>query len=714
MAQQTLTQDNQYLRVSTPLGKDKLILQSMVGEERISELYRFHLAMISEDRQIDFAKLVGKTATVTLIHADKGDSFFQGYIARFVQAGSDERYTTYLAELVPWLWMLTLESDCRIYQNQSVPDIIKSVFDDLGFRDYRDSLKKTYTAREYCVQYRETAFDFVSRLMEEEGIFYYFEHTETKHTMILGDDADAHKPCPDVEEISFGAAPGSRQYEDTITGCTIEEQLVTGKYATDDYNFETPTTQLFAKADGNKGKRRVYDYPGRYDKKNRGEDIAKLRLEAFEVPVKLLRGESSCQGFDAGFHFTMADHVRKDANIKWVLWSVQHDAQLEQYLNTFEAFPASAPFRPAMVTPKPVIPGTQTAVVVGKAGEEMWTDKYGRIKVKFHWDQDSEKNEKSSCWIRVAQNWAGKTWGAFFLPRLDQEVVVTFLDGDPDRPLVTGAVYNAQQTVPYALPGNQTRSTVKSNTSKGGGGFNELRFEDKAGSEEVYIHAQKDMNTDVENDQTTTLIEGNRTTTVKKGFDLLKVETGKRTVEVADDESTTVKGKRSVEVTGNETHTDKANFDHKVSGNYTLKVSGNLTIKASGSVTIQSGGAMTVKAGQSMTQKAGMAFTQQSGTAMTVKAGTALTNKSGTSLTNKSGTSLTNQAGMSLTNKASMSLTNKANMSLTNQASMSITNKGNMSATHQGSMTATNKGNLSGSTEGSAMASVKGAITKLG
>jgi type VI secretion system secreted protein VgrG len=333
------------------------------------------------------------------------------------------------------------------------------------------------------------------------------------------------------------------------------------------------------------------------------------------VEGNIIRGAGSCRSFHAGAKFTMSGHYRDDANTSYVIRSLSVHANQEGYRNSFEALPASATYKPASVTPRPVIAGTQTATVVGKSGEEIWTDQYGRVTVQFHWDQLGKNNETSSCWIRVAQGWAGKAWGSIFIPRIGQEVVVSFLEGNPDRPLITGSVYNADLTVPYPLPDSQTKSTIKTNSSKGGSGFNEFRFEDKAGSEEVFVQAQKDMNVNVLNNQTIT-VTNDRTVSVSKG-----------------NETHDVKGTRTLTITGNESHTNKADYTSDVSGNFTLKVTGNLSIEASGSVSIKSG------------------------TSFDNKAGTALTNNAGTELTNKAGTNLTNDAGVSLTNKAAASQT---------------------------------------------------------
>jgi type VI secretion system secreted protein VgrG len=365
-----------------------------------------------------------------------------------------------------------------------------------------------------------------------------------------------------------------------------------------------------------------------------GEKKANLRLAAHELPAKLLKGEGHCRAFCAGYTFTLTEHDRADMNDTYVLQWVSLSATQSHYANAFVAFPATVPFRPPRLTPKPRLTGAQTAVVVGKSGEEIWTDQYGRVKVQFHWDQAGHNDENSSCWVRVAQAWAGQGWGTLFIPRVGQEVVVSFLDGDPDCPLVTGTVYNAQQTVPYTLPDEQTKSTLKTNSSKGGGGFNELRFEDKKDAEEIFVHAQKDFNVTVQHDATTevhndatTTIKQNRTVTIQEANDKLVVAKGDRIVQVnTGNETHEVKGTRSVTVTGDETHTNQANFTQEVTGNCTWKISGNLTLDVQGNVTITSGGS--------------------------------LMNKAGTTLTNDAGATLMNKAGATLENRASGSLIN--------------------------------------------------------
>jgi type VI secretion system secreted protein VgrG len=651
------TQDETYLAITTPAGKDALLVDRIEGEEGLSTPFRFGLELRSENAELDFSQLVGQGATVA-IRATNATRYVHGIVTRFVQAGTGERFTTYFAELRPWFWLLTLSSDNRIFQQKSVVDIVTAVFDGLGFSDYKDATTGTYPAREYTVQYGETAFAFVSRLLEEEGIHYYFDHADGVHTLVLADDAGAHQPCEGPASVYFNTSESARERDDVITGCRLEAQITTNAYTLRDFAFETPSTDLAGTMTGDASTRKRYDYPGGFAANDRGAALARVRLEACEVPARVLQGTSGVRTFTPGHTFTMTDHDRSDLNATYLLRHVVHHATPDHYSNAFEALPSSVPFRPPVVTPRPRMAGVQSATVVGKSGEEIWTDQYGRVKVQFHWDQLGTNDENSSCWLRVAQGWAGTAWGMRFTPRIGHEVLVTFLDGDPDRPLVTGSVYNAQNVTPYALPDTQTQSVIKSNTSPGGGGSNEIRFEDKKDSEEVYVHAQKDMNVLVENDRTTTIThadtltvsKANRTVTVSEGDDSHTVSKGKRMVAVsAGDESHTVGGKRSLDVTGDETHTNAAAFTHEVKGDYVLKVTGNLTIESQGAISIKSG------------------------TSFANEAGTALSNKAGTDLSNEATSALSNK-GLTVSNEASTSLTNKG-ASVTNDASGELNNK---------------------------------------
>ena len=479
---QATTQNAASLAVTTPLGTDVLILEELTGTEYVSELFHFTLVMRSARAafDLDLTKLVDQPMTVTLVGDEGGKRIISGLCTRVVQTA-----TCYVAELRPWLWKLGQAADHRIFQNTSALEIIKTVFSDLGYSDVKDSTTASYAKREYCVQYRETSLNFVLRLMEDEGIFYYFSHAEGKHTLVLADDLSAYQNITTTPTVPYRVlSPGTQWIPGNhIDSCSVERGVASGSYQSDDYNFTTPTTELKASATGTVKGHAIYEYPGNYQAKDQGDARAKLRVAELQAPVSRLLGTGVVRGFTAGYKFTLKEHPRADINTAWILHSVSHRATPREYTNSFVALPASTAFRPPRRTPAPRIAGNQTAAVVGKSGQEIYTDQYGRIKVQFHWDQVGKKDENSSCWVRVAQGWAGKNWGAFFLPRVGMEVLVSFLEGNPDQPIVIGCVYNGANPVPYALDANQTRSTLKSNSSKGGKGYNEIRFEDKADSE---------------------------------------------------------------------------------------------------------------------------------------------------------------------------------------------------------------------------------------
>lgn len=503
------TQERRSIAIQTPLGKDALLLRSLRGEEGVSRLFRFDLELLSQQQSIDFAAVIGKAATIGLRRSDGSDRFFNGVISKLAVVGGEGSFTVYRAEMVPWTWLLTRTTDCRVFQNLPIPAIIEKVFKDLGFTDFKNRLTKPYPPREYCVQYRETDFNFVSRLMEQCGIYYFFEHENGKHTLVMADTSVENAPFPGFEQAKYRPSKGDHYEKEIVTSWAHTMELRPTKYALGAYNFETPNVNLgvnvesmFAPEKG--AKFEVYDFPGGYVKRADGEGLVRLRIEEQEAQMVTIRGTSTCQGLAAGYRVDLTDYPQKELNQPYLITAALHSVsetsytpgakdKVGPYQNTFTAIPLKVPFRPARVTPRPIISGVQTAVVVGKKGEEFWVDKHGRVKVQFFWDREGKRDENSSCWIRVSQNWAGRRWGAMFLPRVGQEVIVEFIEGDPDNPLVTGRVYNGDQAPPYALPGEQTKTTLKSNSSKGGGGFNELRFDDKKGAEQIFVHGQRDL-----------------------------------------------------------------------------------------------------------------------------------------------------------------------------------------------------------------------------
>jgi len=538
----SITQANRTISIDTPLGQDVLILRAFTGTEAVSQLFHFQMDLVSDDAEIDYNAIIGRNVTIAVRLEDESTRrYFNGHVSRFTQLPSEGRLARYQAAVEPWLWFLTRTSDCKIFQKKSVPDIVQEIFRTFGFQNFELQLNRSYTPWEYCVQYRETAFNFLSRLLEQEGIFFFFRHEQGRHTLILADSSSAHKPCPDQPEARYHLVVGGgyTPEDDTVSSWRMEQEMRPGKYALSDFNFETPRDSLLStlasKIDqGGNSRFEIYDYPGEFANRREGDDTVKLRMEEEEACHTTITGESSCRGFCSGFRFNLTGHPRSDQNGSYVLTSVTHsantgsllsesDGEGARYSNNFTAMPASSPLRPARVTPKPMVQGPQTAIVVGPAGEEIFTDKYGRVKVQFHWDRYGKRDENSSCWVRVSHPWAGKGWGAVSIPRIGQEVVVDFLEGDPDQPLITGRVYNAEQMPPYGLPSGAVVSGIKTNSTKGGGGYNEMSMDDTKGKEKITIHAQYDMGTTVEHDDTQTVhnnrtigVDGTHTETIKK------------------------------------------------------------------------------------------------------------------------------------------------------------------------------------------------------
>ena len=623
------SQSGRPIRVDTVLGPDVLLLAGFTGTEAVSRPFAFQLDLLSENASIDPASVLRTHATIT-VELRSGDArSIDGIVNRFIQLGAHGDLTHYRAEVVPWLWFLSLSRDCKIFQDKTVLEIIEAVFKTVPGSAFDLRCTRSYPKREYCVQYRETHLDFVSRLMEEEGIFYFFEHEDGKHTLVVVDANTGMKPCPGTSTARITPQPYIS--EDVITRLESVHSVHSGVVTLRDYDYLQPSLTLNSTISGQPPEE-IYDYqPVVFTKLEEGERYARIQLEAEEARQQVIRGEGTCRFLQSGYTFDLEEHYRGDLNQTYALLEIEHTAvagdyrtgQMDEfdYGNKFAAIPKKVPFRPAMATPRPAVRGAQTAVVVGKSGEEIWVDKHGRVKVQFHWDRDGKKDEKSSCWVRVSSAWAGKAWGAISIPRIGQEVLVDFIEGDPDRPIITGRVYNAEQTPPYTLPTNQTQSGVKSRSSKSGGteNFNELRFEDKKGEELIYFHAEKNKEVMVENDRKEevkhdeTITIGNDRTELVKNDEKITIE-GNRTEEVKKDETITVKGKRTETVEGDETIQVKGDRAHtvdkgeklkvgakqdvsigsdrsvKVSANDTLEVSSNLDVKANQNITIKAAG----------------------------------------------------------------------------------------------------------------------------
>jgi type VI secretion system secreted protein VgrG len=598
------TQQNRNIKIQTPLGPDKLLLSSMNGSEGLSRLFSFELSLLSEDSKIVFKDIIGKSVTVS-VEPESGETrYFNGIISRFSQisglsSSTDDstRVSQYSATLVPKLWLLTQSAECKIFQNKSVPEIVEAVLTGNGITDFTSKIQGSYENRDYCVQYRESHFTFISRLLENEGIHYYFEHKDQNHRLVLSDAPRANDPTPLLASYQV---EGSNPDDAVIHSIDWSQEIRPNKYGLSDFNFETPNNSLKADIPGkyrlSSADLEIYDYPGIYSTKAAGDKMVRVRIEEEEAQVTSISGSGNCVLFIPGYRFTLLNSYRSDMNNKeFLLTSVTHamNQSYEQgggfdYENTFTCIPADVPFRPPRSTPKPVVRGAQTAIVAGPPGEEIHTDKYGRVKVQFHWDRVGQRNDTSSCWIRVAQSSAGTGWGTIYIPRIGQEVIVDFIEGDPDRPLITGSVYHTINMPPYRLPAEKTKSSIKSNSSPGGGGCNEIRFEDKKGEEQLFIQAEKQQDHRVKKDSLEWV-----------GNERHLIVTKDQLEKVGGDQHLTVLGDRNEKVDGTVSLKIGRDLQQKVGVMHALDAGQDIHLKAGMQVVIEAGAQLTLKVGGS-------------------------------------------------------------------------------------------------------------------
>ncbi|MDZ7591855.1 MAG: type VI secretion system tip protein TssI/VgrG [Rubrivivax sp.] len=553
--------------LTTPLPDGALRFHELSHSAGLSQLEQTRLSLLSDKPDLAPDELLGKPMGLAVEMREGVQRHICGYVTRFGLGRHQGRYFGYEAVVRPWLWFLTRTSDCRIFQNQTVPEIVEAVFKDhAAIANYEFKLVRSYRQRVYCVQYRETDFNFVARLLEDSGIYWYFEHADGSHKLVLVDAATSHAPMPGETRLPYyenaGQVPPDTEY---VTRWHYSHAVKPGKTALTSYDFERPSTQLDVQQTLQReytySDQELFDFQGDYTQKDDGQMLADDRLEEQQCRFERLTGTTNAHALTAGQLFDLVKHPRDDQNAEYLCLQLQLTARQQpgesgggpgELACTFAAMHSDQPFRPLRRTPKPFVQGPQTAVVVGPSGEEIFTDKYGRVKVQFHWDRYAKKDERSSCWVRVASPWAGKSFGFVQIPRMGQEVIVDFLEGDPDQPIITGRVYNAEQMPPWDLPANATQSGVLSRSSKGGayGNANALRFEDKKGSEQVWLHAEKNQDIEVENDEThwvghdrTKTIDHDETTHVKHD----------RTETVDNDETITVHHDRTERVDNDET-----------------------------------------------------------------------------------------------------------------------------------------------------------------
>jgi type VI secretion system secreted protein VgrG len=643
------------IELTTPLGPNVLLFRAMHGREELGRLSEFELSALSTRGDINPGDLLAKNVTVSVALVTGGHRYFNGYVTRFAQGGMFGRYHEYRLTVRPWLWFLTRTADCRIFQEKTAPEIIKAVFE--------DGLTGRYAKREYCVQYRETDFNFVSRLMEEEGIYYYLEHGDGRHVMKLVDSYSGHKALENAASIPYypphGRTHADEQY---IRSFTCTQSIQPGAVALDDYDFTKPKADLTVKAKLIEAHERadyeVFDYPGEYAEIDDGEHYVRARVDELHAEFDRARAECNVREIAVGGLFNLTNAPRPDQEREYLVVRADYTLRDDAYETSaeegaaydcaFVALQSGQQFRPVRITPEPRVQGPQNALVVGPAGEEIWCDKYGRVKVQFYWDRYGKKDENSSCWIRVSHPWAGGTWGMVALPRIGQEVLVDFMEGDPDRPIITGRVYNADQMPPYALPANKTQTGTKTRSSKGGGpaNFNEIRFEDKKGSEQLYIHAEKNQDIEVENDEThwvghdrTKTVDHDETTHVKHD----------RTETVDNNETITVHANRTETVDMNETITIHANRTETVDVNESISVGGNRTrmVAQNEAVTVALTRTHSVGVNEAITVGAAQQVTVGATRAVTV--GASQTERFGTNVTTHVGSDWTTSIGKNST-----------------------------------------------------------------
>ncbi|MEW8354169.1 MAG: type VI secretion system tip protein TssI/VgrG [Candidatus Thiodiazotropha sp.] len=631
-------QANRSFRFNSPLGKEKLLLYQFSAQERLGCLFEYRAELLSDDDAIPLDALLGQRVDVELDLSDGGQRFFNAHVSQFTQIGIVGDLFHYQALLRPWPWFLSLTKDCRIYQKLAVPAILQEIFGENGFSDYELQLTQDYRIRDYTVQFNETDFDFISRLMEEEGIYYCFSHTAGKHTLVLCDNYASHSPLNGNPLLPFQPIPGvgGERGKEVVHSWKISKAVNSGCYVHTDYDFKNPRADLIASTpmarDHSHANYEVFDYPGCYEKVAEGENFARSRIEEAQARHERIRGQCDIRHLTSGALFTLKDHPRADQNREYLITEASYLLQADQYRASaqanesegyqceFTCIPSNEVFRNRRTTAKPRVEGPQSAVVVGPAGEEIYTDKFGRVKVQFHWDRYGKSDENSSCWVRVAQAWAGKNWGGIQIPRIGQEVIVEFLDGDLDRPIITGRVYNAEQMPPWGLPSNQTQSGILSRSTKGGtaANANAIRFEDKKGEEQLWLHAEKDQLTEVEHDEDKWVGNDRRKTIDHDETSHIKHD---RTETVDNDETITIHNNRTERVDHNEAISIGDNRSENVGKNETISIGLNRSEKVGISEEVSIGSNRSVNIGGNKSETIAMAKAETIGLAKALSVG---------------------------------------------------------------------------------------------
>ncbi|RWD45119.1 type VI secretion system tip protein VgrG [Mesorhizobium sp.] len=644
--------------VQTPVGAELLTFTHLVGRDEISRCLAYTVGFVSSSPDVDPLKMLGGAVSI------EGESdpkrWFSGLVSEFRLTRIEDRLAYYEAVIRPWLWFLGNTTDCRIFQNMSVIEIVEEVFSKYSTAKFEKRLQGSYPPREYCVQYDETDLDFVQRLLEHEGILYFFEHDEGKHTLVLADAMNKLKPAPGYEKVPYHfEGQGSRRDVEYITEWIPGSSVRPGAYVHTDYDFKKPGADLMAKSAQPFSHKQAagenYRQPGAHLDVGRGDSLAAIRREEIQAVHQRIAAVGTVRGLYSGCTFKLDGFPREDQNQEYLVVSAEYrlfdpgyralaDVESENFKVILGVAPTALPYRPPRVTTRPIMRGPQTATVVGPSGEEIFTDKYARVKVQFHWDRFGKKDQNSSCFVRVSQTWAGSGWGFIQIPRIGQEVIVDFIEGDPDLPIITGRVYNASQMPPYGLPGSATQSGWKSDSSKGGGGYNELMFEDKAGSELVNFQAQKDHNLLIKNDRTK-LVQHDQSDRIDHdakhsvGHNLDEDVGNNKTVKVGVDQTT--------DIGNNDTETVGVNRSLKVGSNETINIGSNSTETIGANhtqtvalvQTITVGAARVDSVGAAETRSVGAVQTNQIGASRSMTVGAGQSHSIGSSDTWKIGAS---------------------------------------------------------------------------
>lgn len=626
-----MAEPSKLMRLSTVPGGAKLRFKSMKAREELARLYEFDVQVLADEANIVMGDLLGKPACVALQLPDDSERYFHGLVCAISLTNELGDGVEYRLVLRPWLWLLTRRTDNRVFQDMTVEDIANQVFESLGV-DYKFNLKRKLPKYEYCVQYRETDFNFVSRLFEREGLYYYFEHSATKHTLVVVDAPSAHPNCKVKHQFRYRASVDRGLDEEVVTQWHSRRVLQTGKSTLTDFNFTTPKTSLLKSFSSVIDKApkalEVYDYPGEYLTGADGADYAQLRSEASDARHHVVDGAGAIRTLACGYKFELAEHPDGSENVSHLVLATDIEMGVAGYESGagetyfrchFSAAPANVPFRPERITPMAVVTGPHTATVVGPEGEDLYVDEYGRVKVQFHWDRHGKKDAASSCFVRVAQSSAGKGFGWVALPRIGHEVVVDFLEGNPDRPIIVGSVYNADNMPPYALPDNKSVMTLKSRSLKGGvDDYNELRFDDAQGKEYVMLRAQKDRFDVVQHDLSSDI--GNNEQRAVGNNSALTIGASSDTT-VGKDSALTVGESMMVTVGKDLQLSIGATYGTTVSQDYTVDAGQSFSMKAGTDVHLVAGTNIGAEAGTNVHIKGGMNVVIEAGMQLTIKAG---------------------------------------------------------------------------------------------